>query len=269
METRESAGAPPRQQEFERLFRGDYQIDVFDCVRQAWELFRKEPGKYIGFTLLLGLISVVINVINQIVLSPDMAAPDFGKLIVAVAFIMLVSLLVGILTIPLNAGYFIAGVKQLSGKELTFGDFFAGYRQAGPIIRNGLAVGGIILLAVLVFGMLAGVAAAFLPASAMDILPVVLSVPIWVMMLILSALFSFSQPLVIDRRMSVLQALETSWKVVIRHWFSIFWLMLVILCVAMLGVFALFVGVLVSAPVSSIMWAVAYKEIFGISRNDW
>jgi uncharacterized membrane protein len=75
--------------------------------------------------------------------------------------------------------------------------------------------------------------------------------------------------LVIDHRMEFWQAMETSRKIVTKNWFAFFVLALVLFLVNLLGVLALGVGLLVTAPVTACAAAIAYKEIVGLHSAEW
>lgn len=277
METLDNIAGQSAQDNLDHLFRGDFRVTPFAYVSQAWQLFRKEPGKYIGFSLILVLIYIIFNLVSNLAVTPIESDPASLDALGTGLLVILFSMVFSILLLPLYAGYVIAGLKQLSGKQLEFRDFFAGYRQAGPIILNAFGVAGVVVASILIVGLVLGIPALIYFIATAHVTPrwyselylLAFIVLQWGVMAYVSVLCTFSQPLVIDRRMRVWQAIKTSGKVVSRHWFSVFGLLIVISAISMLGVLALVIGILVSSPVAGLMYAVAYKDIFGISRDDW
>jgi uncharacterized membrane protein len=78
------------------------------------ETFKKNPGGFVGFTLVVFLINIAIAKINQ-------SASPVGTLI---------SLLI---SGPLNAGFLIVAFKLLRNRATTFGDFFRGFNNFLPL----------------------------------------------------------------------------------------------------------------------------------------
>ena len=73
----------------------------------------------------------------------------------------------------------------------------------------------------------------------------------------------FSIPLVIDKRLDFWPAMELSRKVVSRHWFMVFGLMLVNGLVSFAGLAACCIGIFVSIPVGIVSLMYAYEDLFG------
>jgi len=152
------------------------------------------------------------------------------------------SLLFSALAAPLYAGYSVAAFRLVSGQPLQFSDFFKGFNYFLPLFLAGLASG--ILVAV-------GMALLLLPG------------------IYLAVSYMLTTFLIIDHRMEFWQAMETSRKIVTKNWFAFFVLAIVLFLVNVLGVLALGVGLLVTAPVTACAAAIAYKEIVGLNSAEW
>jgi uncharacterized membrane protein len=59
------------------------------------------------------------------------------------------------------------------------------------------------------------------------------------------------------------QAMELSRKVVTKHWFLVFALVLVVGLVAVAGIIACCIGLLVTIPIAWVALMYAYEDIFG------
>jgi hypothetical protein len=79
----------------------------------------------------------------------------------------------------------------------------------------------------------------------------------------LAVAYVFALPLVIDKKMEFWPAMEVSRRVVHRHWWSIFALVIVLWIIACVGFLACFVGALVTIPVASAALMYAYEDLFG------
>jgi hypothetical protein len=204
---------------FEAQLAGTYHLDVGSALRKGWEMFVSHIGEFIGFTLLVILVSALTS----------------GRAIGG-------SLVVSLVAAPLYAGYQIAAFRIMSGKEFRFSDFFKGFGYFLPLLLAGLAIGFIVA---------AGIMLLVIPG------------------IYLSVAYLFAFNLVVDHGMEFWQAMETSRKVVTKHWFGFFGFMLVISLVNLLGIAALGVGVLVTIPVTACATAVAYRQIFGEHDGEW
>ena len=75
--------------------------------------------------------------------------------------------------------------------------------------------------------------------------------------------YVFALPLVIDKKMEFWPAMEVSRRVVHRHWWSTFALVIVLALVALAGLLVCVVGLLVTVPVASAALMYVYEDLFG------
>jgi uncharacterized membrane protein len=234
----EAVGEHLETDRFAPQLRGDYTIDASACIRDGWNLFRQAPGKYIGYTLLIMAGLLPLELPSQIVSLSDPREYTVSMLLIY----QLLSIIASIVSIPLYAGYYFVAVRQLSGQEFSFRDFFGGFRHPLQLVLAAF-VSGIFFF----FGML------------LLVLPGIY--------LVVS--YSFMQFLIIDHHMNFWQAMQMSRKVVTRHWLKVFWLLCLLFLVNVAGILALGIGILVAVPVSYCALTVAYRQVFGFSRTDW
>ncbi len=76
----------------------------------------------------------------------------------------------------------------------------------------------------------------------------------------------FTIPLVIDKKLEFWPAMELGRKVISKHWWSLFGLVIVCGLVNIVGVLALCVGVFVTAPICFAAMMYAYEDIFGVQH---
>ncbi len=238
MSPQDAVGVPVETEPFAPQLRGEYTIDPSACLREGWSLFRQAPGKYIGYTLLLMLGLLPLELPSQIVSLTDPGEYSVSMLL----FYQLLSLIASVVSILLYAGYYFTASRQLNGREFSFRDFFGGFRHPLQLVLAAF-VSGIFFF----FGML------------MLVFPGIY--------LVVS--YTFMQFLIIDHHMNFWQAMQTSRKVVTRHWLKVFWLLCLLFLVNVAGILALGVGILVAVPVSYCALTVAYRQVFGFSRSEW
>ena len=109
----------------EGLLQRSYTVKIGDYISSGFETFKKNAGAFIGFTIVLLLINLVLAQINK-------SASPVGSLI---------SLLI---SGPLNAGFLIVAFKVLRNRETTFGDFFRGFNNYLPLFLVSLVSGVLI-----------------------------------------------------------------------------------------------------------------------------
>ena len=85
--------------------------------------------------------------------------------------------------------------------------------------------------------------------------------------IVISALYMFTFPLILEKNMDFWQAMETSRKVVTKNIFELSIFMLVLYIFMIVGVMLFFVGFLVALPVAFAAIAIAYKDIFGLEEE--
>lgn len=143
---------------------------------------------------------------------------------------------------PLSAGYLIAAFRILAGREFRFNDLFSGFGFFLPLMLAGLASGLIV--------------------SAGTVLLIVPGIYFLVS-------YIFAGAFVIDYGMEFWQAMESSRRIVARHWFRLFGFVLLLSLVNLLGALALGIGLLVTIPVTSCAAAVIYRGIVGEHDGTW
>jgi len=75
--------------------------------------------------------------------------------------------------------------------------------------------------------------------------------------------YVFALALVADKHLEFWTAMEVSRRVVHQQWFSMFALLVVAGLLSLVGLLAVIVGVLLTAPIGLASIAVAYEDIFG------
>ena len=73
----------------------------------------------------------------------------------------------------------------------------------------------------------------------------------------------FTLPLIVDKKMGFWTAMKTSWKMVHKHWFHVFGLMILLGIINLAGFCACCVGLLVTGPLCAAVLMFAYEDIFG------
>ena len=97
------------------------------------------------------------------------------------------------------------------------------------------------------------------------------SVPVLLICLVpvtfISVCWQFTLPLIIDKQMAFAEAMKTSWRMVMKHWWQVFGLAVLAGLVSLLGIFGCCIGVVFTAPIGLAALMFAYETIFGAQKN--
>ena len=147
--------------------------------------------------------------------------------------------LVGLAAIFINpivlGGVFHAYVRRMRGEAPTVGDAFSGFGP--PFLHLGLA--GLISTIFICVGLL------------LCVVPGIY----------LGVAYTFAIPLVIDKKLDFWTAMEVSRRVINRHWWPMFGLLIVLFLLNVIGVLACFIGWIVTVPISIAAVMYAYEDL--------
>jgi uncharacterized membrane protein len=162
---------------------------------------------------------------------------DLGNFVLMTVVMMIVNgALPLILQGALMAGFQGACKKKLKGQRVDIGDLFQGFQFFGATLKAHLVV-----MILVFFGMLCFI----IPG------------------LVVAAMYNFTYLFIIDKKWDYRAAMRASAAVVKQDYFgyTLFLIALALLNVA--GVLCLFVGVLVTIPISMAAITVAYRDVVG------
>ncbi|MBC8326820.1 MAG: DUF975 family protein [Verrucomicrobia subdivision 3 bacterium] len=246
------------------VFTRDHSVWSAGCFERGWDVFSKYMGGSIGVFVLFMVIIVAIILFSII--------PFIGIFFSLASMIFQPVLLGGLM-------YFF--IKAQRGQNPDVGDLFSGFSRnfAGLFLVN--FIQGLIILATMIPGLvMMGIAigAPLLEAIRTKSVPdiggaSVLLIIAGVFVMILPALYlgicwAFALPLAVDRRIDFWQAMQTSRKVVNKHWFQLFFFFMIVGIIAELGILACGVGLLFTAPLAFCINMAAYEHLFGARTGN-
>jgi hypothetical protein len=229
-----AGSAPP-----EVVLGRDYSLDIGYCISRSWDLVKRNFWPVVGISLLIMIVSAVINQIIGLVSGPVVRGMILQRRVTPSGILVILgtSLLGSPIYTLLMAGLFKYYLKLIRAEGATIADAFAGFSSAaGQLILLGLVSGFLTTLGY-VFCIIPGI--------------------------YLSVCWIFALPLVIDRNLAFWDALELSRKMVSKHWFIVFAFLLVAGLLAGCGALACCVGIFVTIPIASVAIMYAYEDIFG------
>ena len=222
-------------------------VQPVECIKAGWELIRNQYWLFVGITLVGLLIGSLVPL--------------------------------GILMGPMMCGIYLALFQTRRGQPIEFGLLFKGFDFFGDAVVAALL--HIIPMMVIIIpsyiflylGMFAMIGLSSQngepnPGALLGFFGIfgILWLVIVVLLIVLSVIFSFAYPLIVDRRLSGLNAVKLS----IRAAFANFWRLLGMLVLTSLltfaGVFLCFVGVYLVMPIGFAAIAAAYEQVFGLGE---
>jgi|SRR5579859_4608155 len=229
----------------------DYDLDIGNCVSRGWELVKKNFGVLVGGVALFMLVELVVGGLSVI--------PIIGGV-----FSLVNLFLLG----PLMGGVYYLVLKVIRGQPAEAGDVFAGFKMRFVhlmlaylvmiLISGVLAIPGVIVMVIPIIQMFRHQQVDG-PDMALAILGFfVMLIP----MIYVTTSWLFSFPLVIDKQLDFWPAMQTSRKVVNRHWWKIFALLIVCALVNVVGMCACYVGMFFTAPIVFAAMMYAYEDLF-------
>lgn len=229
-------------------------LDVFDCLSRAFELWKNNFLPLVGVTLLV--------VIAQM----------------AVGFIPVLGTFAGLfLNGVFYGGLYYYYLGKMRGEHREVGDAFAGFSKAflplmlASLITSLVTLGIMMLFCAPWMLMIFKSGFKFSPGS-MPPLPtggmlIGFGVAFFVMMF-LSIAWSFTFPLIIDRGLGPWQAMEVSRRVVSRQWFRVFFVAFLGGILAMLGLIGFFIGIFLTMPLVFASVLYAYEAVCNGKKNS-
>lgn len=183
-----------------------------------------------------------LNISNCLNRGWNLLTSDFWPIVGVCALIWLISKvanssIVGIIIgAPVAGGLWVYFLNRIRGLPATLETAFSGFK----IAFLQLVLAGVVTKALTLLGFLL-------------ILP---GIFLWVA-------WMFTLPLVVDKGLDFWSAMETSRKIITRHWWKFFWFFIVLLLIHVVGVACCYVGMFVAIPLCLAALAYAYEDVVG------
>lgn len=218
-------------------------VEPVECIKAGWNLIKDQYWLFVGMTVVGVLIGSVVPL--------------------------------GILMGPMMCGIYLALFKTRRGQPIEFGVLFKGFDYFGDaVIATLLHMIPIIVVIVptyIIFyvGMFAliGTSGGEPNGGAMlgffGFMALVWLV-IMVLLIVLSVVFTFAYPLIVDRRMSGLNAVKLSVKAGLANFWRLLGMLLLTGLLSFCGLLLCYVGIFFVMPISFAAIAMAYEQVFGL-----
>jgi hypothetical protein len=208
-----------------------FEVNIGQYFRTGWDTFLQYPLGFAGFSLIIIILFGIFLILQ--------------KKVPIIGFLFQASIS------PLQVGIYIVSAKLLQRQSCPFSDFFSGFHYFKPLIIFGLIYG--------VLGAMGDLLQHYL----------LLSIMFHLISLVYGLVFLFTPLLVVDRRLSLWEAMELSLKTVGRRVWKLLGFVFLGGLLVVAGFIALGVGVLVTLPLFSAAITAAYADIFGLQSKDY
>jgi len=186
----------------------------------------------------------------------------------------------GILTGPMMCGLYMAFFAIRRRQPIEFGMLFKGFDYFGPsVVATLLHVVPILVIVIPAYflfyvGMFVSIAAQGgnepNPAAFMGVMG--FFILFWIVMVILiifvSVGFTFAYPLIVDRKLSGLDAVKWSFKAALANFWRLLGMTFLTGLLALAGMLLCYVGVFLVFPIMYGAVAIAYEKVFGLNEGD-
>jgi serine/threonine protein kinase len=207
----------------DELLAQDYTLNIRSCLRRAWTLVRRD------FWPLVGMSAFVLVVLSTISSSGFVIenGHSSGK----------ISILALLLTGPLLGGLFFYFLKKIRGEAAGVDVAFTGFRQPLPH----LVLAGFVMTLLILLGFVC------------LILPGIYLLVAW----------KLTFPLIVDKGLDFWTAMRVSRKIISKHWWKFFGLVIVSALINMAGLLALVFGLFIAFPITIAALMYAYEDVIG------
>jgi uncharacterized membrane protein len=213
---------------------GDWISEGFRMFTEQWQAWVLQALVMIAALLVIVAVEYVAFFFVVAVVAAALGDSSVVLILVLLPAFLTLSMIAGS---ALVCGMYKSAFKQLLGGRVELGDLFSGMDLFVPVVLAQLCVGALTFV---------GVLFCIVPAF------------------IVAGLFYFTLPLIIHRRLGVIDAMRTSFELAKQNllMFTLFALVVGILVQA--GSYLCYVGLLATFPLQFTIGVVAYRDCFGV-----
>ncbi|MDW3647527.1 MAG: hypothetical protein R8P61_10710 [Bacteroidia bacterium] len=224
-------------QDYEGIIQSGYEFRLGDYLSRGWELFKENAGGFIGYIIIYIILSMIISTIAQML--------GFGNAFLS----FILGQVAAIPTVGLGAGFILVAHRIAQNQEVEFGNFFDGLKDMVQLWLGNLVAGWLAALPMLIGVYLAVGSNLFewiadmqnpmaFTENSEDFMAQLTTMGPKIAMygglglvltIVISTLYSFTQPNILFGRLKFWDAMEVSRKIVSQKVLSFILLMLVLI----------------------------------------
>ena len=217
---------------------GNFEIDMLDTLGEAWRGLKGFKLKCMVAILLYLMVFIMLGIGFGVVV--EVAMQTGADVSVAAVLQIVFQFVITAISMPMSIAFLIMGMRHANGKSVSSGEIF---RHFGAAIWLLLAY---ILMTIMI---LLGLILLVIPG------------------LYLAIAYVYAMPLIVEKKMGIWHAMETSRKAMTRVWFRFFGLMLLLGLINLVAMLPLLIGLIWTIPLTILTMAMVYQTIFGIEAH--
>jgi hypothetical protein len=223
-------------------------VEPVSCIKGGWEIIRSQYWLFVGMTLVGLLIGGAVPII-----------------------------LMGPMMCGLNLAFF----KTRRGEPVEFGTLFKGFDYFGQsviaAVLQSIPIFVIVIPAYILFYVFMFVSLAASSSGGGDPNPAALFgvmamfglfwLVVVALIIIISIGFIFVYPLIVDRKLSAIDAIKLSFRAALANFWRLLGMVLLTSLMSAVGVLACYVGAFLVMPIAYAAIAKAYEQVFGLDEG--
>ncbi len=213
----------------EKALSGDYPYQIGEVLSEAWEKTKGLKGSVILGIIIFYLIIIAITAVSM----------GLSMLSNSIAISILTNLVTTAISLPITVGLLMMGINRSIDRQVSFSMIFNYFSFLIPLLLASLLMYLLIILGLLLL-----------------ILPGIY----------LIVAFSFALPLIVERKMGIWEALQTSRKAVTHKWFSFFGFGLLYFVIVFISAIPAGIGLIWTLPMGHAAYGILYRNMFGVEK---
>ena len=272
--------APPAVAGSADFLEHDYDLDIGGCVSRGWDLFKNNFGMLFGSFWVAMLIVIVAGGVLGFMLTALIPKTLMASVPFRMFYNVVIQAVLALVNGPLFGGVFYIFLQTLRGRPAGIGDVFIGFQRAfSQLFLGNFVVAFLVGLCLVPLNIMEASRLEPLverlqhatPSDIQNVMPEFWSalfgmLPVLGLCMIpaiyLTVNWQFVLPLIIDKPSAFWPAMKASWKMVHKHWFLVFGLIVVVGLINVAGFCACCIGLLFTMPMTTAATMYAYETIF-------
>lgn len=224
----------------ESAIAGEYNFSVGEVITESWQKTKGLKGPFWAAAGIVFLIILVAGFALSAIFGL-LGLSNVGQIGGVGTFTqVLFQLTIMALIYPFMAGIVMLGVRRSVDLPISWQEVFAYFSYALPLVGAAILMSLFIAL---------GFALVVIPG------------------IYLSIAYMMTVPLIVEKNLGVWEAMETSRKAVTRHWFKLFFVLLLMGVIVMLSIIPFGLGLIWTYPMLIAVLGILYREIFGVEQT--
>jgi uncharacterized membrane protein len=220
-------------------------VEPVECIKAGWALIKDQYWLFVGITVVGVIIGSVVPL--------------------------------GILMGPMMCGIYLTLFKTRRGEPIEFGLLFKGFDYFGDAVVAALlhmipivivVVPAYLFMYIGMFAMVGVSQGEPNPGALLGFFGFMIIVwfVIMLLLIVLSVVFTFAYPLIVDRKMSGINAVKLSVRAGLGNFWRLLGMLLLTGLISFVGLLACYVGAIFVMPLSFAAIACAYEQVFGLGE---